>query len=162
MVNENDDQPLTTAVTVAPLPPSHAFHPTPAQAPVPPVGKSVENKLNEVTPWGRMVSTRGTWNFVNRCWEGCSRKHPGPCFKVKCPAKEKCSAIMYLPNLWKHMQKVHKNQEFNLRCPSCGVDISCSALDAHMMANHNHCKANTQLFSVHWWRGQRSNVLIVK
>ena len=97
-----------------------------------------------------MVSNGGIWNFVKRCWEGGSRKHPRIprlCFQVKCPAKEKCGAIMNLSNLWKHMQKVHHGQQDILRCPACGVDISCLALDAHMMNNHNHCKANTQLLS---------------
>ena len=38
------------------------------------------------------------------------------------------------------MQKVHSSQEYNLCCPACGVEVSCSALKAHMM-NH-HCKSS--------------------
>ena len=37
------------------------------------------------------------------------------------------------------MQKVHSSQEYNLCCPACGVEVSCFALEAHMM-NHR-CKS---------------------
>ena len=104
----------------------------------------MENKLNKVQP-GDSLARRGTWNFVNKCWKGCD--HPEACFQVKCPtgkasapAKGYCKSIMNLANLWKHMQKVHNSQEFNLHCPACGVKVSCSALQAHMENNHNGCK----------------------
>ena len=37
------------------------------------------------------------------------------------------------------MQKVHSSREYNLCCPACGVEVSYSALKAHMMQFH-HCK----------------------
>jgi len=123
--------------------------PMPAQTLAPAVGKSVGNKLTEVQANGSLVSNRHTksWNFVDRCWEGAFCNHPKPCFQVKCPifeesapAGKNCRAIMHLANLKKHMQKVHSSQEYNLCCPACGVEVSCSALKAHMM-NH-HCKSS--------------------
>ena len=144
VVNENVDQPLTSA---APVPPRPAFHPKPAQAPAPTVGKSVENKLNEVRLGDGLTSNRGTWNFVNNCWKGDFRQHSKSCFQVRCPtgkasapAKGNCQAKLNLANLKKHMQKVHNSQVFNLCCPACGVKVSCSALKAHMKKNHNGCK----------------------
>ena len=63
-----------------------------------------------------------------------------PTGKAPAPAKGYCNSKMNLANLWKHMQKVHNSQEFNLHCPACGVKVSCSALQAHMENNHNGCK----------------------
>ena len=145
VVNEDVAQPLTTetvaAAIAAPVPPRPAFHHKLAQAPAP----AVENKLNEVRPWNSLANNRGTWSFVNKCLKGCD--HPKPCVQVKCPAgkasapaKGYCRAKMNLANLWNHMQKVHNSQEFNLHCPACGVKVSCSALQAHMVNNHNGYK----------------------
>lgn len=124
-----------------------APHPKPAQAPAPAFGKSVENKLTEVGPGNSQASNKGTWNFVNKCWKSCICNHPKLCFQVKCPsgnaslpAKGNCKSKMNLANLWKHMQRVHDSQDFNLRCPACCFEVSCSALKAHMVNNHKGCK----------------------